>query len=298
MASLSEEATLLALLRLRPSGVSWPEIAAEVALRGSATDLWAEIFPAALDGMGGTEEAAREEAAVMWAQWASSGDFDVISVLDGDYPVALKAIHQMPPLLFTRGQMRPVELAVSVVGSRDATAEGIRIAENVARGLVERGIAVLSGLAAGIDTAAHRAAIDAGGRPIGVIGTGILRIYPAANRALHREVASAGVLLSQFLPDAPPQKHSFPMRNATMSGLGIASVIVEAGEHSGARIQARVAVEHGRPVILTELVVQRTEWGRSLRDRPGVFVAASTTEVMRIVDRIVELAQEPALPIL
>lgn len=295
---VSEEATLLALLRLRPNDMSWPDIAAEVALRGSAIPLWDEIFPAALDGMGGAEEAAREDAAAVWAQWAASEDFDVITVLDEAYPVALKAIHQMPPLLFTRGEVRPAEVAVSVVGSRDATADGIRIAENVARGLVGRGIAVLSGLAAGIDAAAHRATLEAGGRPIGVIGTGILRTYPAANLGLHREVASTGVLLSQFLPDAPPQKHSFPMRNATMSGLGIASVIVEAGEHSGARIQARVAVEHGRPVILTDLVVQRTEWGRSLRGRPGVFVAASTAEVMRIVDRIAELAHEPALPVL
>lgn len=292
-----ERATLLALLQLRPNRMSWPEIATEVALRGSAIALWDEICPATLDGIGSDEEAARAGAEATWAQW-DSGDFDVITVLDDSYPVALKAIHQMPPLLFVRGQLRSVETAVSVVGSRDASAEGIKIAANVARGLSERGIAVLSGLATGIDTAAHRAALDAGGRPIGVIGTGILRTYPAANKVLHGEVAAAGALVSQFLPDAPPQKHSFPMRNATMSGLGVASVVVEAGEHSGARIQARVAVEHGRPVILTDLVVNRTQWGRELRDRPGVFVAGSTAEVMRIVDRIVELIAEPALPVL
>lgn len=293
-----EHATLLALLRLRPNAMPWPEIAAEVALRGSATALWDEIYPAALDGMGGAEETARDEAAATWAQWAASSDFDMISVLDEDYPVALKAIHQMPPLLFTRGKLRSIDPAVSVVGSRDATADGIRIATNVARGLVDRGITVLSGLAVGIDAAAHRATIDSGGRPVGVIGTGILRTYPAANKALHHEVAAAGALVSQFLPDAPPQKHSFPMRNATMSGLGLASVIVEAGEHSGARIQARVAIEHGRPVVLTDLVVQRTQWGRDLLDRPGVFVATTTAEVTRIVERIVEFAEKPALPVL
>jgi len=293
-----ENATLLALLRLRPNSMGWPEIAAEVALRGSATALWDEIYPAALDGMGGSEDTTRSEAEHTWTQWTASSDFDVISVLDDRYPVALKQIHQIPPLLFTRGELRPIETAVSVVGSRDATNEGLRIAANVARGLVDRHITVLSGLATGIDTAAHRATLDAGGRPVGVIGTGILRTYPAASKDLHREVAAAGALVSQFLPDAPPQKHSFPMRNATMSGLGLASVVVEAGEHSGARIQARVAVEHGRPVVLTDLVVQRTQWGQALRDRPGVFVAASTAEVMRIIDRIVEVAEEPALPVL
>ena len=95
-----------------------------------------------------------------------------------------------------------------------------------------------------------------GGRPIGVLGTGINRVYPASHRELHDRVAAAGALVSQFLPDAPPTKQSFPMRNVTMSGLGRASIIVEASEHSGTRIQARVAVEHGRPVILTDFVVK------------------------------------------
>lgn len=296
--SVRERATLLALLQLRPAKMPWPEIATEVALRGSASALWDTSYPSVLDGMAGPEEAARTDAEATWAAWSSSADFNVVTVLDDTYPVALKTIHQMPPLLFTRGDLRPVETAVSVVGSRDASSDGVRIATNVARGLADRGIAVLSGLAAGIDTAAHRATLDAGGRPIGVLGTGILRTYPASNKGLHAEVAAAGALVSQFFPDAPPQKHSFPMRNATMSGLGVASVVVEAGEHSGARIQARVAVEHGRPVILTSLVVERTQWGRAMCDRPGVFVASSIVEVMRIVDRIVEVANEPALPVL
>ncbi len=293
-----EHATLLALLHLRPNAMSWPDIAAEVALRGSATALWAESFPAGFDGMGGTEEDARADAATMWAQWAAGSDFEVISVLDPSYPVALKAVHQMPPLLFTRGEMRTNESAVSVVGSRAATAEGIRMAANVARGLVERGIAVLSGLAVGIDAAAHRAVIEAGGRPIGVIASGIERVYPAANKDLHQQVATVGALVSQFWPDAEPHKRSFGMRNATMSGLGLASVIVEAGEHSGTRIQARAAIEHGRAVVLTDRVVQRSQWARDLRHRPGVFVASSTADVMRVVDRLVEVADAPELPIL
>ncbi len=293
----NERAALLALLRLRPDRMSWSVIAAEASLRGSAISLWNEIYPLTLDGMASSENAALDEAVKTLAEW-EYGDFDVLTVLDKDFPVSLKTIHQVPPMLFVRGDVRAVEAAVSVVGSRDASDEGLRIAESVAAGLVERGITVLSGLAAGIDTAAHRTTIDAGGRPIGVIGTGITKTYPAANKELHREVAKHGALVSQFMPDAPPQKHNFPMRNATMSGMGLASVVVEAGEHSGARIQARVAVEHGRPVILTDLVVERTQWGRELSTRPGVFVASSITEVMKVVDRFVQIAAEPSLPVL
>jgi len=100
------------------------------------------------------------------------------------------------------------------------------------------------------------------------------------------EIAARGLLLSQFWPDAPPQKHTFLIRNATMSGYGLATVVVEAGEYSGARVQARIAVEHGRPVILTGLVVERNEWARALVPRPGVHVADSLTSVLRVVDQL------------
>ncbi|QAY05768.1 DprA-like DNA processing chain A [Gordonia phage Vasanti] len=293
----ADRVALLALLRLRPDKITWSEIASEAALRGSAVSLWEDFFAPALDGMGGAEENALADAAETWAEW-DRADFDVLTVLDAEYPVSLKAIHQVPPLLFTRGEVRPVEAAVSVVGSRNASDEGLRIAANVARGLAERGVTVLSGLAAGIDAAAHQATLDAGGRTVGVIGTGITKTYPAANKKLHQTISERGALVSQFMPDAPPQKHNFPMRNATMSGMGLASVVVEAGEHSGARIQARVAVEHGRPVILTDLVVNNTQWGRDLLNRPGVFRASATSEVMRIVERIVEVGDESALPVL
>ena len=116
-----------------------------------------------------------------------------------------------------------------------------------------------------------------------MIGTGINQTYPTANRDLHAVIAEKGLLLSQFWPDAPPQKHTFLMRNATMSGYGIATVVVETGEHSGARAQARMAVDHGRPVILTELVVERNDWAKALIGRPGVHVATALDEVMSVV---------------
>jgi DNA processing protein len=145
--------------------------------------------------------------------------------------------------------------AVSVVGSREASPQGLTMAAHVARELTARKMTVVSGLARGIDTAALQATLDAGGRAVTVIGTGIGtgigRTYLTENRALQQEIAKRGLVLSQFWPDGPPQKHTFLMRNATMSGYGLATVIVEAGAKSGARVQARIAVEHGRQVILT-----------------------------------------------
>ncbi|TDC86842.1 DNA-processing protein DprA, partial [Actinomadura sp. 7K507] len=173
--------------------------------------------------------------------------------------------------------------------SRSTTAV-LEIATNIAKELVTRKVTVVAGLAAGIDTAAHRAALDSDGRTVAIIGTGINKVYPKENRDLHSEISSRGLLLSQFWPDAPPQKHTFLMRNATMSGYGIATVVVEAGEHSGARAQARMAVEHGRPVILTGLVVTNNQWARALVGRPGVHVADGLKDVLGIVDGLISEA--------
>ena len=162
------------------------------------------------------------------------------------------------------------------------------MATSVANALVDMQLTVIAGLAAGIDAAAHVAALERGGRTVAVIGTGINKAFPAANRELQEAIATEGLLLSQFWPDAPPQRHNFPMRNAIMSGYGIATVVVEAGEHSGARIQARMAVEHGRPVILTDSVVERTDWGKALTARPDVYAVSSTSEVSDVVQQLVE----------
>jgi DNA processing protein len=182
---------------------------------------------------------------------------------------------------------------MSVVGSRKASGRGLGIAADVARGLVSRGVTVAAGLAVGIDTAAHQAALAGGGRTVAIIGTGINKAYPAENRDLQEEIAARGLLLSQFWPDAPPQKQNFLMRNATMSGYGLATIVVEAGEQSGARAQARMAVEHGRPVILTDLVVEQNEWARALVDRPGIHVADSLRSVLEVVDHL--LAERAAV---
>ncbi|GAA0531571.1 hypothetical protein GCM10011581_15880 [Saccharopolyspora subtropica] len=173
---------------------------------------------------------------------------------------------------------------VSVVGSRAASERGIKIAVTIARNLVERDITVISGLAKGIDTAAHTAALEANGRTVACIGTGVANYYPTENPALQDRIATEGLVLSQFWPDTPPRPQNFPMRKAVMSGYGRATIIVEAGEKSGARIQARQAVAHGRQVVLTDFVVARNEWAKKLVGRPGVHVAESNRHVMDLVE--------------
>jgi DNA processing protein len=280
----AERAALVALLRTRPDGMQWPQITAEVDARSSALALWHELHPTDLFN-DGTEAPELADARRDIAEWQAAG-LGFLTFLDDDYPAQLRAIRDLPPVLFHRGTLAPGETGMSVVGSRNASPRGLSVARSIAVGLVDRGITVVSGLAKGIDTAAHTAALGAAGRTVAVIGTGITRHYPAENRALQDRIAAEGLVLSQFWPDAPPTKHGFPMRNAAMSGYGRATIVVEAGEYSGARIQAKRAVAHGRPVILTDLVVQANKWPEELIGRPGVHVAKSTADAMSIVEGI------------
>jgi DNA processing protein len=280
----TERAALVALLR-RP-GARWSEIALSIQEIGSAATLLDQtvgepdtLFPDASPAAELISAAAQEIAG-----WRAQG-IGVHAFFDDTYPVQLLGVREMPPLLFTRGHLRVRDRAVAVVGSRDASDEGLRIARAVSTSLANRGVTVASGLAKGIDTAAHTAALDAGGRTVAVIGTGIHRYYPATNRKLQDRISEVGLVLSQFWPDAAPTKQSFPMRNAVMSGYSAATVVVEAGEKSGARIQARLALQHGRPVVLTSQVM-RCDWANAFAKNPGVYVARSTAELLDVVDGI------------
>ena len=273
-------AALIALLQARPDGLSWQKVTDELLETGSAVEVWERHAPApALIEIPG--EVSPLSAAGDIAAWRDRG-YRLTSILDDDYPARLRGIQEAPPVIFTLGTIVANDQGVSVVGSRDASPYGLAMAAAVARALVARKMTVVSG-ARGIDTAAHQAALEAGGRTVAVIGTGISRAYPAENRTLQAEIARRGLVLSQFWPDAPPQKHTFLMRNATMSGYGMATVVVEAGETSGARAQARMAVGHGRQVILTDLVVVRNQWARDLQGRPGVYIVASMRRLAEIM---------------
>lgn len=296
----AERAALVALLRERPplldgeavnttSRSSWSQVTAEVDARGSAIALWHELHPPGL--FDGDDDGNLAQAAADVEAWDEAG-LGFLTFRDSRYPAQLREIHEMPPVLFHRGTLVPDEVGVSVVGSRAASDKGLTIARAVAKGLAGRGVTTIAGLAKGIDTAAHEAALAAGGRTVAVIGTGINQSYPAENRELQRRIAAEGLVISQFWPDAPPTKQTFPMRNAVMSGYGRATVVVQAGEQSGARIQARQAVAHGRPVILTDMVVAANDWPKALLDRPGMHVASGADEILKLVDHILASADE------
>ncbi len=280
-----ERAALLALLRMQPKGARWSDVADAVATNGSARDVWHARYPAAL--LGGDEDAVLERARADVTKWRNA-PFDFHTFMDDSYPEQLRSVHQMPPIVFTQGRRVPREVAVSVVGSRRASPEGVRFADGLARQLAEFDVTVVAGLAEGIDTVAHEAALRAGGRTVAVLGNGIERSYPANNRDLQQEIAKDGMLLSQFMPDFSPTKWSFPARNAVMSAYGLATVIVEATEVSGTRIQAREAVNHGRAVILSCRVVEATNWARRLIGEPGVYVANDVNEAIEQIGEVIE----------
>lgn len=169
---------------------------------------------------------------------------------DAEYPALLLAVPTAPATLHVRGALVEGDaLAVAVVGSRRATAYGLSVAEALAADLSARGVTIVSGLARGIDTAAHRGALRVGGRTIAVLGSGVDVVYPPENARLAEEIAARGALVSQFAPGTPPLPHHFPTRNAVIAGLSLAVVVVEAAERSGSLITARLAAELGREVL-------------------------------------------------
>lgn len=212
-----------------------------------------------------------------------------VTILDPDYPANLREIYNLPPMLFIRGRLLPEDVrAVAVVGTRHASPEGLRHARALALELASRQITILSGLAQGIDTSAHEGALDAGGRTVAVMGTGIHRIYPPENEKLAQRIQAAGALVSQFWPDAPPTRYSFPMRNVVMSGMAVGTVVVEASATSGAKMQARLALEHGKRVFLLESLVMKQEWAqRYQRLYAGVTVVKSAEKIADLVEQLV-----------
>jgi len=235
-----------------------------------------------------TEQAATSKALILQAKEAPeageervlhelelvSDDVRLTTVLDDDYPANLRSIFNLPPFLFYRGHLAAEDArSVAVVGTRHASPDGLMRAAQIAAALADNGVTVLSGLAAGVDAAAHRATLEAGGRTIAVFGTGITQVYPKKNTDLAREIVDqGGAAVSQFWPSASPTKYNFPLRNITTSGMSQGTVVVEASGTSGARNQARRALEHGKKVFLIRELVTREEWARDYVERGALEV--------------------------
>lgn len=218
-----------------------------------------------------------EESLELIDQWTMD-NIHVTTVLDFDYPETLRSIREAPAILFSTGRIVRQEVGVSIVGSRNAGPGALQAAADVSRHLASAGVTVISGLAAGVDTAAHQAALEMNGRTVAFMGTGIRHTFPAANRTLRAQIETqGGAVYSQFLPHDRGSRASFPMRNAVMSGYGSATLVIAAEEKSGTRHQVRSAVRHGRDVILSGRVAKETSWGRKYVSQ-GMAREATSTE--------------------
>jgi DNA processing protein len=173
-----------------------------------------------------------------------------IALADDGYPAWLRAIPDPPAVLYCDGRIEPNDRqAIAIVGARKATPYGLRITETLARELSGVGFTIVSGLARGIDTAAHRAALEAGGRTLAVLGCGLDVDYPPGHGRLREEIAASGAVLTELAPGTPPWASNFPRRNRIISGLSLGVVVIEAAEDSGSLITARLALEQGREVF-------------------------------------------------
>jgi DNA processing protein len=183
-------------------------------------------------------------------QWLASDNNHLLTLADEDYPRALLEISDPPPILYLKGNRALVNAAgIAVVGSRNATPVGIQNAEAFSRALSQAGLTIISGMALGIDAAAHRGGLDGGASSIAVVGTGLDLIYPARNKALALELAENGLIISEFSLGMPALAKNFPRRNRIISGLSRGVLVVEAALASGSLITARQAGEQGREVF-------------------------------------------------
>ncbi|MEU6675627.1 DNA-processing protein DprA [Streptomyces sp. NPDC046925] len=301
---------LLALCSLRTDGksVDW-SVLARAALSGHLDDLCEgfipEASPSARKALPILRQAlqehpldthrARIEAEL---EQADAVDARLVTVLDADYPGNLRTVPDLPPFLFYRGKLDHDSDArsVAVVGTRDATELGLSRARRVARELSEAGFTISSGLARGVDTEAHRTALHFGRRTIAVIGTGITKCYPKENFDLAEEVADAGLLASQFWPSRPPGRDTFPRRNHVTSGVSLGSVVIEASGTSGAKMQARIAGEQGRHVLLLQSLVDSQPWAQKMVDSRRATAVTTSEQMIEILDAPARSTEAPPAP--
>ena len=259
---------------------------------GDLEDAWkaapAELAQAGL-GLKVIERIVRARAQVdlekVWKK-IESQNIHILTWEDEAYPQRLKEIDQPPPVLYIRGEYLPEDLfAVAIVGTRRVTAYGRQITEELASFLIANGITVISGLARGVDAVAHQTALKAGGRTIGVLGSGVDKIYPPEHRTLAEKMIESGAVISDYAPGTPPEASNFPPRNRIISGLSLAVVVIEAGETSGALITAEFAAEQGREVFAVPgSILAPQSKGTNKLIQNGALPLLSVNDLMQALD--------------
>lgn len=216
----------------------------------------------------------------------------VITLEDDEYPDLLREIHDPPIALYVRGDLQKAmeRPALAVVGSRRCSTYGVNVAESLSRDLASHGLTIVSGLARGIDAAAHRGALELGGQTIAVVGTGLETIYPKEHKKLEEQIIANGAVVSEFPLGTPPLPQNFPYRNRILSGLCFGVLIVEASEHSGSLITARLANEQGREVFAVPgNITSQTSFGPNYLIKDG----AKLVQIWRdVVDELPREAKE------
>jgi DNA processing protein len=285
-----DDAALVAELRLTMTSGVGPLIRHRLVERfGSA----AEVFQAQADDWRSVEGVGPKVAKAL-AEMRSSDlpakelklcrdqRVELVTPAQERYPKGLREIHDPPGILFMRGELRSADnLAIAIVGTRHATPYGLDQTEKLAGGLARAGFTIVSGLARGIDAAAHRAAIAAQGRTIGVLGSGVLNIYPPEHEELSEQVIANGAILSEYPPQSPPLAGAFPQRNRIVTGMSVGVIVVEAAARSGALISARHAMEQGREVFAVPgRVDSRTSRGCHQLIRDGAKLVECVDDVL------------------
>jgi DNA processing protein len=243
-------------------------------------------------GTGRSMELAYEESVR-----AASAGVHLVSLADAAYPVPLKQIYDPPLVLYVRGDASMLARAgIAVVGTRHPTPYGIGMAERLACDLAARGLVIFSGLARGVDAAAHRGAVNAKGKTVGVLGTGVDVIYPKENTRLSDQILSlGGALVSDFALGTPPTPQNFPIRNRIISGISAGVLVVEAAEYSGTRITSRCALEQNREVFAVPgNVTNKNSWGPNTLIKQGAKLVATWEDVWEELPVEIRLALQPS----
>ncbi len=226
-------------------------------------------------------DARRASAEARWAECLQSS-VEMLPLRDPFYPELLREIFDPPVLLFVKGDKACLNTPmISLVGSRHATPYGVNVAEQLSRDLARRGLTIVSGLARGIDSAAHRGALEGNGKTVAVLGSGLDTIYPRENQKLALRIESAGCLVSEFPPGTPPSPQNFPVRNRIISGLALGTCVVEAAEFSGSLITSRLALEQDREVYAVPgNVTSRNSFGPNLWIKQGAKLVQDWRDIV------------------